>query len=456
MQKTALMRAGKLMETGFPQMEFAVAVQGESHRKRELQREHLLAGRRFPCQDRATVNGSLVASDGTTFSFMGISDGHGGAPYFRSHKGAEFALQVVQDIVSRRMDRIQELVVAGDFDTIRSQLALAIVKDWHKLIDQDLVEHPITKEELDHLEEEKPSVAALYRQGHDLYSIYGCTLVSYFATKDFWFAIQIGDGDFALSLDGQEFVLPMPKDEGCFLNQTTSLCDATATKEFRSVSGTQIPKVVLCTSDGVANSFKTEDQVTGFYRSLFNLFVQSEFPQCQELRCKNQNQCDLQCKDALVREEICRYLPKLSKNGSGDDIALAAIVNFSPADLKEIQALQDYLHGCYIKHHPAVVADSKESPEQLMYKYFTKAERGKNAKAKFELALYHYNKADSQMALKKMKSAATAGYVEAMVQLADWYLEGYGGECDSKKARKLYEKAAALGHKDAEQKLARE
>ena len=450
------MKAGNSMEGSCPQVVFAVAVQGESHRKRELQREHLLAGRRFPCQDRACATNALVAADGTAFCFMGVSDGHGGAPYFRSHKGAEFALQVVQDIVSRRMDRIKELVSSGDFDTIRSQLALAIVKDWHKLIDQDLEEHPLTKEELDYLEGEKPSVAALYRQGQDLYSIYGCTLVSYFATKDFWFAIQIGDGDFALSLDGQEFVLPMPKDEGCFLNQTTSLCDAAATKEFRFVAGTQIPKVVLCTSDGVANSFKTEEQVTGFYRSLFNLFVQSEFPQCQELRCKNQNQCDLQCKDALVKEEIHRYLPNLSKNGSGDDIALSAIVNFSPAELKAMQALQDYLHGCHIKHNPSAEVGPGENPEQLMHKYFTKAERGKNAKAKFELALYYYNKADSQMALKKMKAAASTGYPEAMVWLADWYVEGYGGEKDPKKARKLYEKAAALGHKDAEHKLAGE
>ena len=440
------------MESPGIQMVFAVAVQGESHRKRELQREHLLAGRRFPCQDRATATNSLVAADGTAFCFMGVSDGHGGAPYFRSHKGAEFALQVVQDIVSRRMDRIKELVASGDFDTIRSQLALAIVKDWRKLIDLDLAEHPITKEELEHLEGEKPAVAALYRQGQELYSIYGCTLVCYFATRDFWFAVQIGDGDFALSQDGQEFVLPMPTDEGCFLNQTTSLCDAAATKEFRFVAGTQIPKVALCTSDGVSNSFKTEEQVTGFYRSLFNLFVQSEFPQCQELQCRNQNRCDLHCKDALVKEEICRYLPKLSKNGSGDDIALAAIVNFSPADLKVMQALQDYLHGCHIKHNPSAVEEGR-SPEQVMFDYFTKAERGRNAKAKFELALYYYNKADSQMALKKMKAAATAGYLEAMVQLADWYMEGYGGSPDPKKARKLYQKAAACGHKGASLRL---
>ena len=450
MLRTALTKAGNSMESP-AQMVFAVAVQGESHRRRELQREHLLAGRRFPCQDRATATNSLVAADGTAFCFAGVSDGHGGAPYFRSHKGAEFALQVVQDIVSRRMDRIKELASSGDFDTIRSQLALAIVKDWRRLIDQDLAEHPIAKEELDHLEGEKPAVAALYRQGHELYSIYGCTLVSYFATTDFWFAIQIGDGDFALSQDGQEFVLPMPTDEVCFLNQTTSLCDAAAAKEFRSVAGTRIPKVVLCTTDGVSNSFKTEGQLGGFYRSLFNLFVQSEFPQCQELRCRNQNQCDLHCKDALVKEEICRYLPKLSKDGSGDDIALAAIVNFSPADLKAMQALQDYLHGCHIKHNPSAVAG--ENPERLMHRYFTKAEKGKNAKAKFELALYYYNKADSQMALKKMKAAANAGYPDAMVQLADWYSEGYGGSPDPKKARKLYEKAAALGHKGAEQRL---
>ena len=270
-------------------MVFSAAVQGESHLKRELERENLLAGRRFPCQDRAVASCSLVAADGTTFSFMGVSDGHGGAPYFRSHRGAEFALQVVQDIVVRRMDRIGELAAAGDFDTIRSQLALAIVKDWHKLIDQDLRDSPVSAAELEFLEREKPLVAAAYREGRDLYSMYGCTLVSYIATERFWFAIQIGDGDFAISPDGREFTLPMPADEVCFLNQTTSLCDAAAAKEFRSVAGTQLPKVALCSTDGVANSFKTEGQLKNFYRSLFNLLTTSEFPQCQQLQCQNQD-----------------------------------------------------------------------------------------------------------------------------------------------------------------------
>ena len=435
------------------EMVFAAAIQGESHRKRELERQNLLAGRRFPCQDRATVSGSIRAANGTTFSFMAISDGHGGAPYFRSHRGAEFALQVVQDLVSRRMDRIQELVAAGDFDMIRSQLALAITKNWRLLIDRDLQENPLAQGELVLLEGEKPQVAALYREGRDLYSIYGCTLLAYFTAEDFWFAIQIGDGDFALSYDGQDFSLPMPKDEGCFLNQTTSLCDSLAAKEFRYVAGTQIPKVALCSSDGVANSFKTESQVAGFYRSLFNLFIESEFPQCQELQCKNQDRCDIYCKANLVKEEILQYLPHLSRNGSGDDIGIAAIVNLSAGDLKTIQALQDYLHGCHIKHHPALATEREGNPERLMYSYFAKAEKGKNPKARYELALYHYNKADSQLALKKMKAAATAGYLDAMVHLADWYAEGYGGQPDVKKARRLYEKAARLGHKEAEQRL---
>ena len=52
-----------------------------------------------------------------------------------------------------------------------------------------------------------------------------------------------------------------------------------------------------------------------------------------------------------------------------------------------------------------------------------------------------------------MKAAATAGYPEAMVQLGDWYAEGYGGSPDLKKARRLYQKAAALGSKVASQRL---
>lgn len=436
-------------------MVFSATVQGESHLKRELERENLLAGRRFPCQDRAVASRSLVAADGTTFSFMGVSDGHGGVPYFRSGRGAEFAIGVLQDIVSRRMSRIRELVAANDFDNIRSQLALSVVKDWRKRIDRDIAENPVTEGELRCLAVEKPQVAERYREGQDLYSIYGCTLLGYFATDSFWFAIQIGDGDFALSHDGQEFILPMPADEDCFLNQTTSLCDDAAAKEFRSAAGIQLPKVVLCSTDGVANSFKTEVQLKNFYRSVFNLLLKSEFPQCQNLQCRDRDRCDIGCKASLVGDEIRQYLPKLSKNGSGDDIGLAAIVNLSAADLKEIQALQDYLHGLYIKHNPASALADGRNAEEAMFSYFTKAEKGRNPKAKFELALYYYNKADSQLAVKKMKAAANAGYPDALVQLGDWYAEGYGGSPDPKKARRLYQKAAALGSKVASQRLSR-
>lgn len=317
---------------------FAFSVQGESHKRRENEEENLSIGKKFPCQDKSFA-AKLRSVNGTDFYFLCVSDGHGGDAYFRSERGAETAIQVFKDILTRNMSRIKELASQKQGEKIKNQLALSITKRWNEKVAEDLVKNPITQEEFSYLEKVNKSAAEKYKKGEDLSSIYGCTLVGYFETETFWFAIQIGDGDFALSYDEKKFEFPVPEDENCFLNQTTSLCDNDAAKEFRFCLGDKIPRAVFCSSDGAANSFKTKNQFENFYKSVTDLFNISEFEKCQKLQCANPKKCDNFCRENLAKEEIKNYLPVLSKKGSEDDISLAGIVNL---DEKKSQAVQNY------------------------------------------------------------------------------------------------------------------
>ena len=100
------------------QVVFAKSVQGESHKRREQEIENLKNNRTFPCQDKSLA-GEFTSGDGIKFTFLCACDGHGGASYFRSDKGADFAIQVLQDILIRNMKRINELAVNGEFKKIK-------------------------------------------------------------------------------------------------------------------------------------------------------------------------------------------------------------------------------------------------------------------------------------------------------------------------------------------------
>lgn len=320
---------------------FAKSVQGESHKRRENQSENLEIGRKFPCQDKSLAQKDVVASDGTRFNFAIVCDGHGGAPYFRSDLGADFAIEVLKDMLVRNMTRISELAASKQFEKIKTQLALGITKRWREKISFHISENPITEQEYSFLEEEKPDAVEKYKEGKDLFAIYGCTLIAYFSTTSFWYALQIGDGDFSLSYDGKSFELPMPEDKDCFLNQTTSLCDDNAKDEFRCCYGENIPLAVFCSSDGVANSFRDSESLKQkFYLPIYNLFDNTEFPQCKNT-CINSD-CDLKCHLQIVYEEIISFLPVLSKKGSGDDISLAGIID---VNMDRILAIRYYIRG---------------------------------------------------------------------------------------------------------------
>ena len=171
-------------------------------------------------------------------------------------------------------------------------------------MERDIKEQSFGEDELSDVSEK---ARKRYETGQRLQSAYGTTLIGVMLAENFWLGLQIGDGKcVAVSKDG-EFTQPIPWDEQCFLNVTTSICDENAAKEFRFCFERTLPAAVFIGSDGIDDCFAGDERLYDFYRLTLRSFAQT-----------NDQTAVLQLKD---------YLPTLSEKGSGDDMSVGILVN---------------------------------------------------------------------------------------------------------------------------------
>ena len=126
-------------------------------------------------------------------------------------------------------------------------------------------------------------------------------------TPWFWFAFQIGDGKCFACDESGIWSEPIPWDERCFLNKTTSICDSSAIDEFRyCYDGTgNFPIAVILGSDGIDDSFGAEENQANFYVQILKSIAKSGIK--------------------ATLSEIESTLPQLSKIGSQDDMSIAMV-----------------------------------------------------------------------------------------------------------------------------------
>ena len=340
---------------------FAVSVQGASHSKKEEAEENKELGRKFPCQDKSLSKFFPADTDAlykTSYHLTVVCDGHGGAPYFRSAQGAELAIASMEKILPTCIDEIARILNDGNpecvlqsFDDsskkVLSLLVPLLLAEWKQEVDSDCAENPIKDKELEFLEMENKQAATRYRNAimsddrdkaanEVLRPIYGATFLCVVVTDSFWFALQIGDGDIAIHTHTEtDFSMPVPEDERNFLNFTTSLCDRDAKHEFRIALGTDKVDAVICSTDGIANSFANKDQLISFYQTVLSLFRTYSFGGEQESDGDDWKEVAKK-RGALTENEIRDSLPDISRRGSGDDVTLAGFVDISEDDVKNV------------------------------------------------------------------------------------------------------------------------
>lgn len=274
------------------------------------------------CQD---FSGSVETD---TYKLAVISDGHGGEDYFRSDRGSQFAVEAfckcVEDAfaVSSPSDEEQSdgsflqnkaknfadaLNACKTDKQIEEQMRWfmrSIVTRWNILVEDDLAADPFKEEEMAEVSEK---AKARYEKGEKVQSAYGATLIGVVVTDDFWFGVHIGDGKcVAFDMAGID-TEPIPWDEQCFLNVTTSICDANASSEMRYFLSRELPAAVFVGSDGIDDSFKNERHLHNFYRVVLSSFATET--------------------EEKATQGLADYLPNLSAQGSADDMSVGCIIN---------------------------------------------------------------------------------------------------------------------------------
>lgn len=284
--------------------------QGESHKATEK-----------VCQDY-----SYFSSDNDTILAI-VCDGHGGERYFRSDVGAKLAADVTSECVRQFIENCpSEMFVGKSFtqkyaktteaahpelitketqiDKALRQLFSAIICNWRNRI----LEHA---HEVALSEWEKNNVQQKYLDSFvadiDLEKTYGCTLMCFVRTSTYWFAFHLGDGKCIAFDEKGTWSEPIPWDEKCFLNKTTSLCDSAAIDEFRyCYAGDGSCPIAWCLgSDGMDDSFGATENMVNFYIQFLKMIVDSPREE--------------------VQQQLEETLPELSRIGSKDDMSLVCV-----------------------------------------------------------------------------------------------------------------------------------
>ncbi len=266
---------------------FAHSVIGQSHVK---------AG--TPCQDA-----SLCVST-KKYTLAAVADGHGGDQYLRSDTGSRFAVQAARECMTDSAVLHALKTVDKGRESIIAQLKRSIVGRWNTLITEHLNENPFADEELSEIPQK---YADRYRAGESPETAYGSTLIAVLWTESFLLVLQIGDGSCIILSDESELSQPVPADEKCFLNMTTSLCDADAVHEIRHYYSANLPAAVLVGTDGIDDCFAGEEKLYSFYRVILSSFLEKD--------------------EDVAITELTDYLPRMSEKGSGDDISIGMILD---------------------------------------------------------------------------------------------------------------------------------
>ncbi len=211
-----------------------------------------------------------------------VCDGHGGKRYFRSDKGAEFAATITGEKIKEFVENFDKSLIIGkpftqclaksdpkntssdELFSIFNRLFTSIVSTWYAQIEKHANDNPLTDKERELCE---PAWIDEFKNGVKIEKSYGCTLMAAVFTKEYWFAFHIGDGKMISLQRNPLFTEPVPWDDKCFLNKTTSLCDNNPFDEFRYCycGDGSSPDAVFLGSDGMDDGFRSTENLVGFY-----------------------------------------------------------------------------------------------------------------------------------------------------------------------------------------------
>lgn len=270
----------------------------------------------YTCTGASHIKNNTVCQDASAsmntkhYSLAVVCDGHGGEDYFRSDRGSKMAVDAFCSCLTDKsfIKRFDKIEFASELPDLITQLIKSIILRWNTAVEEDLKADPITEDEM---QEVSDKARSRYLAGEKLPAIYGTTLIGFVCGKYWCFGIQIGDGKCVVANKWGQMIQPIPWDDKCFLNVTTSLSDENAYEEFRywyeQSLNKDFPAAVFLGSDGIDDSFAGDEKLHDFYRLIIKNLAESKTMQ--------------------PLTELGEYLPTLSAQGSKDDISFGILFN---------------------------------------------------------------------------------------------------------------------------------
>ena len=250
---------------------------------------HVKAGK--VCQDH-----SLSYSDGERV-IVTACDGHGGDVYVRSHKGSRFASLAIL----RAMMALESLAFRKyTAEELQKSLKLNVLCEWNKLVQDDLLKHPLRKSEVAHLSEDK-----VEKLKQNPIKAYGSTLTGAMLWGNRLMCVQLGDGGCFLLRNGEMLAAFRESEDEPVANVTYSLCGEDAFEHMHAsiFDMNRLDGVLLCT-DGVTAPYQsTENFKRSFMRPIVRRVLEGK------------------------ENEVKRFVQELGiRSGVGDDVSLAMIL----------------------------------------------------------------------------------------------------------------------------------
>lgn len=274
---------------------FTQSVQGYGHIKRKQ-----------ACEDYGIKKETHIGK------IFAVADGHGDRNCPRSQIGSRLICEICVselDTFSKNVEHegwVEKLFNENEVEALIRQLILSIFGKWVCAVNDHHEHNPLSEDEYSSADE----YAEQYRRGEKIEHIYGTTLICGLITDQYLLLMQQGDGRCVVFDKDGNASQPVPWDDRCFANVTTSLCDPDAVQSCRYhiIDLSQNP-IIACVmgSDGVEDSFSTFDKMYVYYRQLL-IYA-----------CKKGT--------TALEKQLLNTLPAFSENGSGDDTTISGIID---------------------------------------------------------------------------------------------------------------------------------
>lgn len=166
---------------------------------------------------------------------LAVSDGHGGALYIHSDRGAALAIEVSIEVCSAYFRKWSQEM---HHETVRIQIEESLTRRIHEEWIKRVNEEPEFKDVIE----------------------YGCTLLVLICVEDRIYMMQLGDGKMAVVYEDGVVFYPVPRDEYSASNMTRSLSSGRAWLEMKVADipmETSIHMIALAT-DGVENAYPND------------------------------------------------------------------------------------------------------------------------------------------------------------------------------------------------------